>query len=191
VPGVCPECGVPFESTQLVLAGVPNRMKSSSTLRRAVWIVVMVAMIVHWQTWILQIRYGWWMPLAILGILGLAVVWLLLTGPRERKGTERFVVTSAGITRVVPNAAPGDLSLGSQFIPWGRSDAVVVTRISPFWKRVRIGRKAGRTLRDVAFDAGIRCPDGVDREVIGTIRAHLAAAPRPAADEPNPRTGSF
>ncbi len=191
-PGVCPECGLAFGDRQLVLSGVPNAMKSSSGWRRAAWAVLFVAMILHWQTWVFQIRYGWWAPIAVFGVLGLGVVWLLLTGPRERRGTERFIVTEGGITRVVPRTKAAGESIGSLFIPWGMSDSVHIKRISPFWKRLRVGRAVGRTLQDVVFDAGIRCRDGVDAHVRQTIEQYLGApggpgnAPGSGGENPGP-----
>ncbi len=175
-PGVCPECGAPFEARQLVLAGVPNSMRAGSGWRRAAWAVLIVLLGVHSQTWILTFRLGWWVPLAILAMLLAGVVWLLVTGPRERGGTERFVITPAGITRVATKLQAGASSVDSIFIPWGKADAVHLKRVSPFWKRLRVGTVSGRTITEIQFDAGVRCPDNDVDLVVGTIRAHLTSS---------------
>jgi hypothetical protein len=172
-PGICPECGAPFEARQLVLAGVPNSMKAGSAWRRAAWAVLIVLLGVHSQSWILTFRLGWWVPLVILAMLVAGVVGLLMTGPRERGGTERFVITAAGITRVATKLQAGASSIDSIFIPWGKADGVHLKRVSPFWKRLRVGTVSGRTITEIRFDAGIRCPDKDVDLVVGTIQGHL------------------
>lgn len=172
-PGVCPECGAPFEARQLVLAGVPNSMKSGSAWRRGAWAVLIVLLVVHSQSWMFSIRLGWWVPLAVLAMIVAGVVGLLVTGPRERGGTERFVITPAGITRVATKLQAGASSVDSIFIPWGKADAVHLKRVSPFWKRLRVGTVSGSTIAGIQFDAGIRCPDKDVDLVVGTIQGHL------------------
>lgn len=172
--GVCPECGTLFESRHLVLCGVPRRTVTSP-YRRIAWGVVVAAAIVFSQTFpLLILHVNWWTALAALvAIVGAGVI-LLATGPRERHGAERFIIAPSGIARVPFAAAPGGARPEGSWTPWGDADAVELRRVSPYWKKLRIGRRDGDgRLAAVIFEAGVRCPDASAAEVAATIEGSL------------------
>lgn len=174
-PGVCPECGLPFDKQQLVIAGVPNRKAGGSATRRVLWVALFTGFIVEVYTWPLQVYLlTWEVPLVILALLLGAFVALLMTGPRERRGVERFFVTRAGIARLPLKVPPGSKP-DSRLVPWVRADTLELRRVSPVWRRVRIGRVGPKgKLGQVVFDAGIRCRDEDEAMVERTVRAFLA-----------------
>lgn len=173
-PGVCPECGAMFESRHMVLCGVPRRTVTSP-YRRAAWAVVLLAAVGFSQTFpLLILAVSGWITLAtLIAILG-ALALLVATGPRERHGAERFLIARSGIARIPLAAAPGGARPEGNWIPWADADTVELRRVSPNWKRLRIGRRGphGR-LTTTVFEAGIRCPDVSVDEVVSTIRSFL------------------
>ncbi len=177
-PGRCPECGLAFEARQMVLEGVPNRMRGSAPWRRVAWGVLIVLGVLHSYTWMLQLQHSWsfFLIVSILCLGGLAV--MLLTSRRERQGTERFVVTPSGIQRLPKTADAGSALLDPLFVAWGESDHVELKRISMVWRRLRVGRLEGGALRGVVFDAGVRCPDALGEDVLREINDRLMAALR-------------
>lgn len=187
-PGMCPECGLPFEAHPLVVAGIPNRSAGGSGARRAMWAAVFVVFFVHLYTWPFQVfLLRWEVPLIVLALLIGAFVALLMTGPRERRGVERFHLTRAGIARLPLDPAPGSRP-DTRLVRWEGANVVELRRISPVWRRVRIGRAAGGRLERVVFDAGIRCRDEdaemVERMIRESLRGTARSAAAPGTDEP-------
>jgi hypothetical protein len=156
------------------------------------WGIFIGGWCVHAYTWSLWLAWGGlYLVGAITGVLAIGIIWLVATGPRERRGTERFVVTPSGIARVASKVDPGSRRLDTIFIPWGVSDRAQVERISPVWKRLRIGRLSeglyGR-MRDIVFDAGFRCPDADAAAVQDAIQGNILGRPAagPQIDGPGP-----
>jgi hypothetical protein len=179
--GQCPECGAHYEAAQLVLAGVPRNSTNTSWQRKVIWAVLMVFGTIHAYTWTLQVFRYPILFLVISAALAGAVIAMLATGPRERRGTERFIIAPSGIARVAANFDPAARRLDTVFIPWGHADAVNLQRISPFWRRLRIGQLSEGLhgpMRNIIFDAGIRCPDKDDDSVRTLIQNYLQNARR-------------
>jgi uncharacterized protein (DUF58 family) len=190
VPGVCPECGVPYEQGCLTLAGVPRR-SSSSTLRRAGWIGLIAVAAIYSQVFLALLFFLWWAALvgAVVILAGLAGMYV--TSPRERSGSERFLVTRAGIVRSPQVVRTSDNSQHSVLIPWGSANTVELKRISSVWRRLRVGtgNPSGRGSPDsVIFDAGIRCTDEAVEEVQRTIESMLAMTRDREHGSAQPRT---
>jgi hypothetical protein len=183
IDGSCPECGEPFFESHLVIAGVPRR--ASTGARQSIWTAILLGGIVHLYTWPLQ-------PFIMGGLIWvaliLAIIAMLTTNRRERAGVERFVVSPNGICRV-PFRLKGEMQdTDSVFIPWGISNAVHIKRLGAFWKRLRIGTASPNgVFKDVVFEAGIRCPDGLSEPVRAAIQAFIDL-PRdaPPVDEKKP-----
>lgn len=159
--GQCPECGSGYEDFQLVLFGVP-RSSHASGPRRIFWAVLITLCVTHLYTLSIQVTYRPWIALVFSLVLVACVIALLVTGPRERRGTERFIVAKGGIARVAMKFDPASRRLDTIFVPWGTADTVNIERISTFWKRLTIGNLASGLhgpMRNAIFDAGFRCPD--------------------------------
>jgi hypothetical protein len=184
--GQCPECGAGYEDFQLVLYGVP-RATHRPGLRRVIWAALITLCVIHLYTLIIQIVFRPMLALMTSVILGGGVVAMLVTGPRERRVTERFIVTKGGIARVAMKFDPAARRLDTIFVVWGNADAVDVQRLSLFWKRLRVGNqvegRAGR-MRDVIFDAGFRCPDADTERVRDAIHANMTGSVPPAQKPP-------
>jgi hypothetical protein len=190
VPGRCPECGAHYEARQLILAGVPRSASGVSPLRRAAWVVLFCAMALLSQIWPIFLSPGRWIiAVVILGGILSGMAFLLLTSQRERHGSERFCITPSGIARVPATFDPAAQRLDSAFIPWSDCDAFDLKRVSPYWRRLRIGRKAVKAgFAAVRFDAGIRCPDASADIVSHTIAHYLSPSAHPPIAPP-PMTG--
>lgn len=187
-PGACPECGSAYDARQLILAGVPNSNSGSSIPRRLAWAAVVVIGVAHTLLWPVQLALNWTVLVAVTAGLAGAVAYLLVTGPRDRGGTERFVVTPAGIWRTPPSANLTETGRGSALVPWEGADGVESKRISAVWRRLRIGHRSGGRLGRVVFDAGIRCPDARVGEVLATIEQCMWRGRAVGGSEP-PRHG--
>jgi len=179
-PGVCPECGAGFDADVLTLCGVPDDTAGAPTWRRLAWLAVIVAGILYF--------YIGWALLLILspllaGAAGLAIIAaiiaLALTSPRERRGAERFVFTQRGVVRAPLKDGRRAAGSDSILIPYADADAIELKRVSPYWKKLRIGASSveGRRLRGVVFRAGVRCPDEVEEKVRIHIEALMRRAP--------------
>ncbi len=179
-PGECPECGTAFfEGQVLTLAGVPRAI-GGSTVRRVSWILVIGAAAVYSQFVFVLIVFVWQVALAIACAIVAAVIALLATSPRERRGRELFVISGAGIART-PMAEGEEARADSLMIPWPEDAAVELRRLSPFWRRLRI--RSGPRGGPVHFDAGVRCPDADAPRVLETIERHLRP-PHPPTTPP-------
>ncbi len=169
-PGQCPECGVRFSGRQLILAGIAIRAGGAPG-RRAAWIALLLVGGLFSQLWLPLMFWAPWLILAISAALIGAVIYMLRTGPRDRHGTERFVVSPGGIARVAMTFEPAAAKLDSVFIPWEPAQAFEITRVSSVWRRLRVRRyEPDGTAAAVAFDAGFRCPDAAE----GMVRAAIA-----------------
>lgn len=193
VPGRCPECGAHYEARQLILAGVPHSPSSTSLPRRAVWIVLIVAMGLLSQVWPFFLSPNrWFIPVVILGGILIAAALLLATGPRERHGSERFCITPSGLARVPATFDPAAQRLDSAFLPWSDCNTFDLKRISPVWRRLRIGRRGPHGhLANIRFDAGIRCPDASADILIHSLNQYLHpdSPPTHPPTAPPPLTG--
>lgn len=159
-PGQCPECSAHFESRQLVLCGVPNRRSGGSWWRRLAWGLVIGSGLLLSQIGVLLFMVHWIVLVVyILAVIGGAAA-LLISGPRERRGTERFVVSPGGISRVAMDAGKDGTRMDSVFIPWSSGAVLHIQAISNVWVRIRIGTRPDRRgiPSDLDFDAGVRCP---------------------------------
>ncbi len=197
-PQPCPECGALFDPQALMLAGVPRRTTTVSPLRRMAWIGVIGAGIAIFHLWFLFV--------VVIGLIGTgisvvvvigALVVLLITGPRDRGSAERFAFTPDGVVRLPLAARKAHSAYAGDFVPFALADTVYFERLSPFWRRLRIGRRVlrSRRLRPVVFDAGVRCTDADADRVLFTITrlveaAAVTAAPTiAAASAPSPAPG--
>lgn len=172
-PGTCPECASPFSESSLVLAGVPNRSSSQRSPRAIAWGAVIVGFALLAYTFPLLVMISGWLFLAALAGLAGTFVWLLATSRRERQGKERFIITPAGIQRVPFNFDPASTRLDSLFLPWNGADTVELTRVSAFWRRLRIGKAVAGRIDRPLLDAGIRCPDAMAPQVLHAIQESL------------------
>lgn len=173
LPGRCPECGAGFDARCLVLAGMPEGRSGGSRARRAAfWIIAVAALLLSQALPLFLIKGGGWIAIALLVIVVGGLGWLLVTGPRERRGAERFIVAQAGIARV-PLVGSG--TTDQVFVAWETANMFTLQRISPFWRRLRIGERTARgALANVRFAAGIRCPDEAASEVEAMLHSLLA-----------------
>jgi len=176
-PGVCPECRTPFGGRNLVLCGVP-KSGGGPAWRRVAWFIVLAIGAVFFNFVFLLAFLSW--EIAVVGGLVYvgAIIWLLVTSPRERRGPERFIIGVAGIGRVPLRERQG--ATDSILIPWSGSDEVEFTRISAVWWRLRIGPpSASGRITPARFEAGVRCPDNRAQEVEETLRVLAAGGPPP------------
>jgi hypothetical protein len=191
--GACPECGMEFEPHALILSGIANRARGGSLTRRLAWIALIALGILCGYLWpVLFLFVGWVATLLVFILLAAGIAYMFITSPRERTGLERFCITRRGIVRL-PLTIQKDASRDAQLIPWGDADAVTLDRVSPVWRRLRIGRHVGPAfpLTDITFDAGIRCPDDSAPIVQQTIREQIAGrrpTPQPPAPPARPPT---
>lgn len=188
--GTCPECGTRYAAWQLVLAGVPHRKSDRLTPRSLAWGFLVVGWVLHAYGWGVEMMLSRWLVLVVTAALGAGLVWLLATGKRERQGLERFIVTPTGIQRVPFKFSAGSERFDGTFIPWNGEDGVEVRRVSSVWRRLRIGRRHGKGLRGVVFDAGFRCPDAmadqVQVQIVRLLAGELPTVDRALAPDPTP-----
>lgn len=156
-----------------MLAGVPRRA-SVSRSRAALWCLLVAAWFFGLQLFPLLIHFGGeWLLLGLLALVG-ATLAMVLTGKRERRGVERFLIDSSGVTRLGLHAGKPGSTPDPVFIPWGEADSVDFQKVSPVWRRLRIGTRAdGGRLTAVVFDAGVRCPEAIAEKVAAAIATRI------------------
>lgn len=169
--GRCPECGEKYEPSQLVLFGVPRSLRGVSLWRRAAWVGVIVLGAFSVQILIALLMYHWIAAAAFALVMLGSAAGLLITGARERAGMERFVIVPGGIARTPVRTRADGKRPDTLFVRWGPSDACEIRRVSAYWKRLRIGVKAGPRgpVRATTFEAGFRCTD----EQLEMVRVRL------------------
>ncbi len=142
--------------------------------------------------WVLVVAGGWlgpnWLPMffvmrtgiAVAGTLTLGALWLgiviylLLTGKRERRGTEQFLFAAGGFGSCT-GLDPTD-TVEASLTSWNRVNAVRLDRKGPQWHRLRIGyadHPAG-PLRRVVLDAGVRCDADAARQIRNVLLERIA-----------------
>jgi hypothetical protein len=156
------------------LAGVPRHSDSVPLGRRLAWGVTVTGGVLYFYFAALIFLLFW--PLALLCLVALvgSLIWLLVTGPRDRRGVERFVFSSAGVARLPLVHEPG-LKLDTAFEPWTGEEAVELRRISGVWRRLRIDRRRGARggHGGTIFDAGVRCPDAVAPGITSALERYI------------------
>jgi hypothetical protein len=181
--GACPECGAPYHSHQLVLAGVPGSVTGTPLWRRLAWLGILVIGIALAEGWMFLLMFGmWYIVVAALAAVVGGVVYMVKTGPRERKGVERIIITQAGIAEAPLRFDPssGAVEVGTVYTGWGAANAVELKQISPVWRRLRIGSKSDPSAKmTLIFDAGVRCParqaERVQRIILSLMRGEIPA----------------
>lgn len=190
LPGAaaCPECGTGLVGQRMVLAGVVRSKSGNAWWRTAIWIVLAIGAYMLSVIWPISLGFDGgivYVAVLLVGLVG-AMVAMVLTGKRQRSGSEKFVVLSTGIARVPLIFDPNAGKVASLHVPWDGANMVAITRVGPWWKRIKIGEQEGWVMRRVVFDAGIRCPDEMVEQVRQTVQACLSAAAVDAAQEDAP-----
>jgi hypothetical protein len=185
--GECPECGTPYHTHQLQLAGIPGTVTGSPLWRKLAWLGIIVVTILLSQFWIIFIIAEiWYVGAAILLMIIAGIVFLVRTSPRERRGVERIVISPAGISQLPLTFDAGstsDTTTGMTHTPWGLANSVELRRVSTVWRRLRIGHKSDPSARmTLIFDAGVRCPDAVAERVQRIILSLMKGLPPPEED---------
>jgi hypothetical protein len=187
---------VPFDAQSLVFYGVPRSSAGTPLWRKLAWVCILTAGIFAFQLiGVMAIFLGWIMALVVVGTLVAAAIAMFITGPRDRRTTEKFILTTAGLARVSTEVRNGD-RLDSILVKIDDCDAVRFDRTSAVWRRLRIGTSGSRgKLHQVRFDAGIRCPDEAADRVREALllrmprsqrSIHPPTTPQALAGSPNP-----
>lgn len=159
-PGICPECSTPFDKDQVLLHGVIYS-HGGSPARRLSWLTYLAFAVPYvWFGWAMVIPFaGLWGSLVGFGIV---VAWgavLLITNPRDRKGTQRFVIGRSGIATLPGTAQTDTTTLHASLIPWDAVASIQLQRISSNWKRLRVRPSARGSHVRHRLIAGFRCGD--------------------------------
>jgi hypothetical protein len=176
--GRCPECGFNYDERTFVLQGISRGMSTLTPWRVVLWIFVGGCAGLGPNILALSAFEGraWLMfDVALFAIWLAALIYLLATGRRERKGMELFVFAAGGFG---PCSGLSAAELEDAAINgWNEVDAVRIDRLGSKWHRLRIGRASGwRRLTGVRLDTGVSCDAAQAEWVRATIEAHLAHA---------------
>lgn len=158
-----------------MLAGVPRSSSGVPLGRRLAWAATILGGFLYANFALVLFVASWVLGLVATGVLAGALIWLLVTGPRDRRGVERFVFSVAGVARLPLVHEPG-VRLDTVYVPWTGYETVELRRISNVWRRLRVGqrRAPGAALIEVSFDAGVRCPDARAESVRAVIQSYIA-----------------
>lgn len=179
--GSCPECGAAYGGDVVVLHGVPGRVSAGPLWRRLVWVAITVVAVLFSQLFVVLLISP--ATRVVAGVLFLAlaggVIAMLATSRRERAGSERMIFTQAGIRQMPMRGHDTSPDRVEAFMEWGLANAVELRRVSPFWRRVRIGYVSapGRRMT-LIFDAGVRCPDDAAPRVEALLAQFVTGARR-------------
>jgi len=161
-PGPCPECGLAFDASYLVLCGTAMAGSDGMTPRRWAWVALAVIGAIYSQA--IGVLFLFQPVIAISVGLGIGV-WLfamLLTKKGDRRGQERFVFGRRGIVCLPLHI--GDVGGARSYVAWPPGAQVFMRRVSPVWYHVKVEWEGGRV-----FNAGVRCTD----DVAENVRARL------------------
>lgn len=159
----CPECGFAVDDKSLILHGVVKIDSSQSSIRRALWILVIVFGVILLYGWVGLIFMGWYGLIVFLLWLG-GFITLIATSKRDRSGRSAIVFTAGGFIAV---ADLNDSRQEGQAITWKQVSGLRLDRVSPVWYRLQIWSPSAKLL-----DAGVRCPDEDAKLVYDTLEAY-------------------
>ncbi len=154
--------------------------------RRVVWASLCVGLFVVVQGLGLWIMISWVIP--VVGFVAILCVgaYMVATGPRERRGTERFMFTTAGVARLPSKREANAPKLDAVLIPYSSRGTLRLDRVSDVWRRLRIYVPDSHGVRQVVFDAGIRCPSEHVPRVTETIQNAMMGRVATTADASQP-----
>ncbi len=154
----CPECGFAYDDRTFVMKGISRGTSSMTSSRKSLWILLAITGMFG-PTILIELNFRGAASLSL--ILGVAwislVIFLLVTGKRERRGMEQILFAAGGFgycTSGLDAAAEG-----FRLVKWADVDGIRLDKKGARWHRLRIhsrradGRSGGRTQLDV----GIRC----------------------------------
>lgn len=180
LPGVgrCPECGFTYDEDTFILHGISRGMSTTSTGRKIGWIFIGLGAWLGPQALMMLAFDPGNEAALIMACFGIvwagALVYLLITGKRERRGIEPFLFAAGGFGSCAglnPNDDKVDLTR------WEQIDDVQLRRIGPTWRRLRIGKvnRHGK-LYDIALDAGVSCDEPGAAHVLKVLKKRIAVA---------------
>lgn len=191
-PGRCPECGAPYGTGQLVLTGIVRVSRPTSPFRRAAWLAVIGGAVLLSMLWPILLAFQAVLLLVLFLAMVGGIIALWVTGPRERSGVERLVLTPAGIARIALRAASDRAAWDSLFTPFDGANSVEFKRVSPVWRQVRLSvvtpgpaGTGSRPNRRRVFEAGFRCADSHAPEVERVVREFVQGALNAGATHPD------
>jgi len=164
--GRCPECGFVYDDETFVLQGISRGVSTMPLHRKLLWIYIgLIAtigtnMVQLFIEGIVRINTA---TSAVMGVLGLAwvaaLIYLLSTGKKEKKGMEPFLFAAGGFG----SCSELDPATGGKVVLtlWSDVDTVKLERVGKTWRRLRIGKALGPRGRftKLYLDAGVRCDD--------------------------------
>ncbi|GDX97768.1 hypothetical protein LBMAG48_01720 [Phycisphaerae bacterium] len=148
----CPECGQ-VNGLCVQLAGVPRHL-GGAVHRRVLRIVVVIGAVLLAQAVLIVWAFSLRTALLLLVMFVLAVVWLMVSSPRERGGTERFLIVAGALVRL-PAKADGGVLTDSLRVEIDAGDTVQLRVIGTQWAGLVIARADSSK----KFEAGFACAD--------------------------------
>ncbi len=188
----CPECGYAYDEQTFVLTGITRGMKNLTVGRTVLWILVAVCALFGPSCVSVFAFSGHPQVAAVMMGMGAAwlglVVYLLVTGKKEKKGMERFLFSAGGYGQCTSFVDAAEDVI--QLTPWTGGLAVRLKRNSARWHRLRIGLPAdrGEHLTAVVFDAVVQCDPAQASWIAQMLGERIAGARRGAdtGDEASP-----
>ncbi len=188
----CPECGYAYDEQTFVLTGIMRGMKNLTPGRTALWILVAVGGFLGPSCVSVAAFSGRSGVAAVMMGLGAAwlgtVVYLLVSGKKERKGMAKFLFSAGGYGQCLSFADAAEDVI--QLTPWTAGLGVVLNRNSARWQRLRIGSLTHRRghLGKVVFDAVVQCDEAQAMWIADILGERIAAARRgiDTGDEASP-----
>jgi hypothetical protein len=122
--------------------------------RRVLRIVVVIGAVLLAQAVLIVWAFSLRTALLLLVMFVLAVVWLMVSSPRERGGTERFLIVAGALVRL-PAKADGGVLTDSLRVEIDAGDTVQLRVIGTQWAGLVIARADSSK----KFEAGFACAD--------------------------------
>jgi hypothetical protein len=155
-PGLCPECGLPFEHglSGLQIAGVAKKSAGPSW-RRAVWLLIAIVAFLYSQIMVLLFMSDPIIALGVLGAIGAGALGMALTSPNKKgTGSEYFTFVQGGFSRWPIGSGPEV----REFRTWdGVNPGVILKPVSRVWASMSVVQFDERGKREVLLSGGFRC----------------------------------
>lgn len=173
--GRCPECGFTYDDETFMLYGIVRGMAKTSGGRKAAWIFVGAAGSFA-PACVAPVLFapGGAVWLGLGGLIWLIVLIYLLATSKKDQPHQPLLFARGGFGTCA-GANPSDDAV--RLVGWEMVDAVELNRVSPTWRRLRIGTRGRRgQLSNVKLDAGISADEDNARRVVHLIEKRIAAA---------------
>ena len=173
----CPECGFEYDANTFVLEGISRGTSSMTSSRKWLWILLAIGGTLG-PSFLIPLLFEGFAPVALILCAAWValLIYLLMTGKRERRGLEQILFAAGGFGYCTSGADTA--TEGFSLVRWADVDGIRIDRKGSRFHRLRInsfrldGRPGGRT----ELDVGLSCDEDTARWLNDNLSERIQTA---------------